>query len=239
MPSILKRSHVNPRFSMILLVCTLLISTSGYSAAPLPGKTPSKPSPGRVSTLSGDWEIPYDGEGFISFDSENGIVMQPAVSSTPYETHAALALSALTKAHPMKDFQVMIRASTEEQLRTPTPNSWEVFSIYFNYNADNEIQKNTNYLKLTDNGLELGTLSDKIGQTFLATSKSRTLTIGKIYTYMLTKKGNHIDISIDGDSVASFTGSNSPNNLYDAPGAIGLFTEDARVHIYSVEILPL
>lgn len=165
--------------------------------------------------------------------------MQPAVSTVPYETHASLALSTLTMAHPMKDFQVMIRASTEEQLRQPTPNGWEVFSIFFNYNVNSSSQKNTNYLKLTDSGLELGTLSDKNGQTFHATNKSRTLTVGMVNTYLLTKKGNHIEISIDGEPVINFTGSNSPNNLYDFPGAIGLYTEDARVRIYSVEILPL
>ena len=229
------KSPLNPILQGIFLICAILIPSTSSARS----NSPQTPSTGKVSTISSEWTIPYDGDGSISFDSQDGIVMQPATSTSPYETHAALALSNLTKAHPMKDFQLMIRASTEEQLRTPAPNAWEVFTIFFNYDVDNSGKKNTNYLKLTDNGVELGTLSDKNGQTFLATSKGQMLSLGKINTYLLIKKGNHIDISIDGEPIINFTDTSSPHQFYDVAGSIGLYTEDARVRIHSVEILPL
>lgn len=227
-------------FPRILIAYGFLVLSSSFNNFATADSTSSPfPTSGKISTLINDWDVVYNGDGFVSFDSQNGIVLQPFAASSVNETHSSLALSTLTQAHPPTDFRIKIRASTEEQLRIPAANTWEVFSIFFNYNEDNEVGRKTNYFKLTEEGVELGTLSNNGNQTFLATSKGETLSIGKVNTFVLTKKGNHIDISIDGNPILSFTGTPNGNQLFDVPGAIGLYAEDARVHVYSVEIFPL
>jgi len=229
-PLSLKPPGMSPMAMRNLLVCLTFISCVAYSP---------RASASRIPNLAEAWDILYDGEGFVSFDAQNGIILQPFASTSPSESHATLALATWTETSPLKDFQIIIRASTEQQLRLPTPNGWEVFTLFFNYEVDQSEGsegKKTNYLKLTDQGVELGTLADKTGQTFLATNKRRTLSLGEINTYLLTKKGNHIEVSIDGERVVNFMGL---QQLYDLPGAIGVYTEDARAHIYSVDILPI
>ncbi|EKD42505.1 MAG: hypothetical protein ACD_73C00132G0003, partial [uncultured bacterium] len=180
--------------------------------------------------------IPYDGYGTVSFDAVNGIILQPKAATTPGETHAALALSKLTLQSPMTNFKVTVRVTTEQQLRTPTPNPWECFWIFFNYTIGPNGKKITNYFTLKTNGIELGTAYDEVGQTFLVTNSTPTLKIGVANEIILTKLDQQLQITIDGKVALTYDGTTMPTPLINTAGSIGLYTEDAKVRINAMSI---
>lgn len=184
-----------------------------------------------------NWDILWTGYGFVNFSSTNGILMQPmSVTTGSNNTYSTLILSTQTEWMPVRDFQISIQVATEQQLRTPTPNPWETFWLFFNYNSNpSNSTKTTNYFLLNTHGPELGTAFDSVGQTFLATPTGPSLTLGKMQTIQLTKIRTQVFVSVDGVPAISYTGS----GIYDVPGSIGLYTEDARVHIYSVKLTPI
>ena len=167
--------------------------------------------------------------------------MQPETTTSPSVTHAALALSNQYISNPVTDFVATVVVSTEQQLRTPPANSWEVFWFFFNYTSDSmtsDGNKNTNYFVLKTNGIELGKAFSSIGQTYLSTLTSPLNTIGQIYTLTFNKLGQHLVVLLDGVKVLDYTGTADPNTLINTPGTFGIYTEDARVHIYSVNVIP-
>lgn len=221
--------------------------TSSPTPTPTPTLSPtpsptSSPNWSRLGMSASDWDFIYNGYGWITFDPNQGIIMQPATTTSPSVTHAALILSHDYNVNPIKDFEISIVVSTEQQLRTPTPNAWEVFWLFFNYTSDSTTSdgnKKTNYFIFKPNGIELGKAYDSIGQTYLVTETSPTNQIGTISTIRLRKQGQNLTISINGNQVIQYQGTSDPNILYDQPGTFGLYTEDARVHIYSVDVAPL
>jgi hypothetical protein len=92
--------------------------------------------------------------------------------------------------------------------------------------------KTTNYFILKPNGCELGTAYDSLGQTFLASTSTPTLTLGTPYQYSISKRGQLLTVAINGTQVfdATYTGS------YDQKGFIGLYCEDSAVHVSSVDL---
>ncbi len=184
-----------------------------------------------------DWDVVSNGFGSVSFDPVTGIILEPKAATDPAETHASLLLSKFTEQSPLANFKITIKASTDQQLRTPAPNPWECFWIFFNYTTGSNGKKVTNYFAFKTNGIELGTAYDEAGQTFLATSGTPTLQIGVSNEMSLTKQGQQLQVSIDGKIVMTYDGSGLP--LIDTKGSIGLYTEDAKVHISSILIQPL
>lgn len=182
------------------------------------------------------WDVIYDGYGFVSFDAINGIILEPKAASSPGETHAALAISKLTQQSPLTNFKVTVKVTTEQQLRTPTPNGWECFWIFFNYTIGTNGKKITNYFTLKTNGIELGTAYDEVGQTFLVTESTPQLQIGVANEITLIKQGQQLQVTIDGKIILTYDGVTMPTPLIDTAGSIGLYTEDARVKIHSVNI---
>jgi hypothetical protein len=180
------------------------------------------------------WHEIFNGYGLTSYDPQEGIILEPKRALKPEETHSALILSKKTEAHPLKDFVVTIQAATERQIRTQSANPWEVFWIFFNHNFDTQKHSITNYFIMKPNGIELGKAFERTKQTILSTKWQPTLLLGKIYAITIIKVGNHVDVLIDGTPALSYSG-----ELYDQPGSIGLYTEDARVHIYRVSVIPL
>jgi len=182
-----------------------------------------------IISLNGDhWDEIYDGYGNVNFGG-GMISLKPKTSSSPSETHAALVLSKLR----VKDFTVSIKAVTKEQLRTgSTPNPWEVFWIFFNYNFVSGGKKETNYFMLKTNGCELGSACGDTDQKFLATTNDPKLDTGTEYEYVIDKSGSSVNVSIDGNNIINF--SDSGSDLYDDYGYIGLYAEDAHVLITEV-----
>lgn len=204
---------------------------TSMSTAPSTSSTGTTAPMQSIPMTSGYWTTVYNGYGAVSYDATNGIVLAPKASASPSETHSALTLANNMQ---YRNFKMSITATTLQQLRTgSTPNPWEAFWIFFNYNPTNT-GKSTNYFLLKPNGVELGTAVDAIGQTFLYTGGTNAIAIGSPNQYDIEKIGNHVTVSINGVKVTDFTGA-----IQDVPGSLGLYAEDSKVHIHSVQVTPL
>ncbi len=186
-----------------------------------------------VPLTAENWTVVYDGYGKVTFGTE--ILLEPMAPSEAGETHAALALAKATETEPLDNFCLTIEATTEEQLRSPAPNPWEVFWIFFNYLPDGDF-KETNYFTLKTNGIELGRAFGSTDQEFLVTVDAPNLTLGTRNTFVLEKSPGRVVVRVDGIEVIDFQNQEDPDILYDHPGAIGLYTEDARVRIHAVNL---
>ena len=177
------------------------------------------------------WYVEYDGYGNVTFDNEK-VVLEPKISTSENETHSALVLSYLQ----VKDFRIRITANTVEQLReNSVPKSWEVFWIFFNYNATENGNKETNYFILKPNGFEFGSAWGETEQCFVATNNEPILELDTEFEYDIVKSGLDIEIKIDRKII--YKNTVNSNDIFDCYGSIGLYTEDAKVAVSSVEFL--
>lgn len=194
-----------------------------------------------LSTTADDWEILSTGYGAVAFDAEDGIVLAP-MAETSGETHAAWVLAKDTMTNPVRDFIVELEVRTEEQLRTPTPNPWEVFWIFFNYNSIGPgLANETNYFIFKPNGEGSG--GYELGRAFEGGDEQYFFdfdpivqyyyTIGDTYQLRVEKIGQSLSVSINGVLVLVQEGTTWPDQFYDIPGSLGLYTEDAIVRITS------
>lgn len=182
-----------------------------------------------IPTTLSDWDVPYNGYGSVSFDdATKEIILKPQAATSPDETHAALALLKCTEQSPSRDFTMTVDLTTLRHLRTPAPNPWECLWIVFNYNIGSDGKKETNYFILKPNGIELGTAYGEMEQNFLATDSNPKLTLGIPNQIVITKHGQQLSIMIDGKLAMEYDGTKGPKPLYDVPGAVGLYIEDAE-----------
>ncbi len=230
-------------FSIVLcLILFTHVLSCGSSTTPVsPSENASTPASNpnnttqnfEISLNSEAWLEVYKGEGQIVFE-ESDILLEPKASTQANETHAALVLAKLTEKCPIQNFILNINASTVSQLRSPTPNAWEVFWIFFNYRTTSH-GKETNYFILKPNGIELGKAFAELGQTFLYTDSNPILHIGETYHYKIEKRENEVWVYIN-DVLALDPQGQENDAIYLHPGSIGLYTEDAKVKIYSVNL---
>lgn len=211
------------KIRILILLMGLLLSACASMAG-------GKHSTYAIPLTSDYWTTVYDGLGSVTY-STGGIVMYPMSATSASETHAALTLANIS---PLRNFRLTVTAITEMQLRQNSPpNPWEVFWLFFNYNAT-PTGKNTNYFILKTNGIELGTATDSIGQTFLQTAPTTIPAVGQLNTFQIEKIDSSVTVSINGAKVIDYTGA-----VFDTPGSIGLYTEDAGVKVTAVSVTPL
>jgi hypothetical protein len=204
-----------------------------------PGHTSVAPQL-RTTTSGTDWETIYDGGGFISFDASQGIVLEPKQVNLPKETRSSLILSKATLRHPVRNFEAVVKITTERQLRQMYPNAWEVFWFFFNYNSTRDGSKETNYLIFKPNGLELGIATGDIDQVQLATTNSPSITVGIPHILKIRKLDESVQTYVDGALVFEYKPpSKTKKVLLDRAGSIGIYTEDARIHVHSVSLQEL
>lgn len=179
--------------------------------------------------------VAYDGGGFVSL-SGSSMTMQPMVSASNNETHAALVLLKQTQEAPVRDFELVLDVQVVRQLRqNSAPNPWEVFWLFFSYNSDNAGTKTTNYfLSKPQVGAELGLAFNQVGQTFLSNDAVAATTIGERHIFKYRRVNNAFTVYRDGVFFYSYVDSDS-TRLYFQKGALGLYTEDAQVQIFSVQ----
>jgi hypothetical protein len=158
-------------------------------------------------------------------------------SSAPGTTHASLVTSNFT----CRDFIIEITAKTLSQLRQPNPNPFEVFWILFNYVIAPNGKKEANYFILKTNGIEIGTMKDELGQTFLSTENNPKLMLGMDTRYKLIKRGQKLSVYINNNHVKDFDYSGNPANkqLYHHNGKIGLYSEDSQALVSTFNYMPL
>lgn len=179
---------------------------------------------------AGSWTTAYDGYGSVTYDARYGIILEPKTATAPSITHAALALANLA---PVKNFSLSVTANTTNQLRqNSAPNPWEVCWLFFNYHTT-PTGKSTNYILLKPNGIELGTAYQELGQTFLYTAQTTAAAIGVNNKFEIQKSDGRIVLYLNGQKVIDYSGA-----MVDVPGAIGVYTEDARVHVTAAQFAP-
>lgn len=178
----------------------------------------------QIPLTEANWKVAYDGFGKVYFQS--GIQMQPRSIASEEGTHAALVLS---KNENLKDFLIKVKYENQKGLRQPSSNSWEVFWLMFNYQATGR-NKKTNYFIFKPNGLELGKAWGKTEQDFLFTDSSTLAKNQEDYEVMLSRKGTQVKAYINEKLVMKYE-DDQKKKLFNHPGKIGLYTEDADVHV--------
>lgn len=214
-------------------------SGSGAGSGSQPaGDTGTNTDPNAVSLTAADWDIISNGEGTVTFDAD-GILMTPKAATASDVTHAIWLLAKSTESKLLQNFKATIKYTNIAQLRTGSePNGWEVFWLFFNYTVDGVGKKVTNYATIKPSGTEVGRAFDEKGQEFLVTNGTPTLQIGTTHTITVTKNGTNVKVLHDGVVAADFTSEVAPSAkyIYDVPGSIGLYCEDAQVRVSSVVI---
>ncbi len=195
-----------------------------------------------------NWDVVYSGYGPPVVFNNEGMLFQPVAPTATRPTSAALILSQASEQCPLQNFRLKVTATTKQQLRATNPNAWEVFWIVTNYQPQPNNTKTMNYFIMKPaspwqafpGGVELGYAYDDVGQTFLATPLVPILTINQPNTFEIVKQGLRYQVWVDGQLSVDYTDSGLlPNGLSNLPGAIGAYTEDARVNVSSFEIQPL
>lgn len=169
----------------------------------------------------GAWLDVYNGYGTqkVVVDGSPVLEQSPKASTRRAETHASLATT--TTSYGSVDLTV--RQRTVTQLRTPTPNPWEVPWLLWNYTDDDHFYS----VVLKPNGWELGKEDPAYpgAQRYLATGSNVTFAVGVWHTVRVKQVGSTITVWGDGKQLASVTDQQRPYGS----GRIGLYTEDARV----------
>lgn len=168
-------------------------------------------------SVHGDWRSVYDGYG-ENTGHDGQLSLSPRPSRRAGETHAGLIVSTAVYA----DVDCSARLRTLEQLRTPTPNPWEVPWLLWAYSDPEHFY----YVTLKPNGWELGKRDPAYpgGQRFLATGPER-FPVGRWYRLRVVQRGAAFSVTVDGRALAAFTDAERP---YPG-GGVGAYTEDARV----------
>ncbi|WP_413575929.1 hypothetical protein ACLVWU_16205 [Bdellovibrio sp. HCB290] len=189
-----------------------------------------------VPLTAANWEVVYDGGGVVQFDVDGTgeMVFYPRVARTSGQTFSSLLLLKNSVVKPANDFVVRLEVTTVRQLRSSTPNDWEVFWFVSNFRKDPKLVKTANYfIQKPNSGAELGRFFAENGQKFLMTSTDSTLEIGTRSTFYFAKQGKRYRVFRDGELVMDYQGKEMPESLYDQAGALGLYAEDAVVQLHS------
>lgn len=160
-------------------------------------------------------------------DSGPYLSLSPAAAPTTPGTHGAL----VTTTQQFGDLDVSIRLRTIRQLRRK-PNAWEVGWLLWHYTDD----KHFYYLTLKPNGWELGKEdpSYRGAQRFLRTGMGPSFPVGVGHTARVRQVGRVITVWGDGKLLTTVTDTARPYSS----GRVGLYTEDAEVRFYSVDVRP-
>ncbi|MET9181035.1 family 16 glycoside hydrolase [Kitasatospora aureofaciens] len=177
-------------------------------------------------SVHGPWRSVFDGHG-ENTGLDDGLSLSPMASRTASETHAGLIVST----RQYRDMDLKARMRTVAQLRTPTPNPWEVPWLVWAYSDPEHFY----YLILKPNGWELGKRDPVYpgGQRFLATGPDQ-FPVGPWSGVTVAQRGAHLEVSVDGRALVSYQDDERP---YPA-GSIGAYTEDARVEFTDIAVEP-
>jgi len=174
----------------------------------------------------GQWTVLYAGYGPLT-GGPAGIVLQPRAAQAPDVTHAALVHTTDSCLDP----DVELTVHTEEQLRRNDPaNPWEVGWVLWNFRDDTHFHA----VALKPNGWEVSKQDPAYpgDQRFLATGDEPRFPIGHDYTVRITHDWPEMSVAVDGEHLVTVVDDERPYR----GGAIGLYTEDARVRFTDVTL---
>lgn len=173
------------------------------------------------------WKLEYDSYGKITFKNQELIFSpKPPIAN---ETLSVLLLSTITL--PEDNFYIKVTYEVLDQLR-PVPNPWETLWLFWAYEKQGS-EKDTAYVILKKNNVELGHAFNHAGQNFLFTqalniqpSSIQTLEVLRTGTRLAVRTGSGNWVEIPEDKVKLLPKRKSP---------FGLYCEDSRIRILTVE----
>ena len=182
-------------------------------------------------SVHGSWKAAYNGYGVTKVTADAGrssnvLQEKPKSSTSPGETHAGLA----TTNASFGDSDTTVLLKTVSQLRTPTPNAWEVGWVLWHYTDDTHFY----YFAPKPNGWELGKEDPAYpgAQRFLATGSSPSYPVGRWYTVRVRQVSGTMTVWVNGVQVVSFTDTQRPY----LKGSVGLYNEDSQVRFDSLTV---
>ncbi|MCS5479271.1 hypothetical protein NYP18_06335 [Corynebacterium sp. YIM 101645] len=192
---------------------------TGLATIALVACNPGDPGTWKEGERYGQWRLKYHGFGSVTGDDQS-VIMQPKAADAEDVTHACLVVTEQNFQGNL-DFSMLMR--TEEQVRIDTPNTWEVGWVLWNYQDDEHFYA----LALKPNGWELSKQDPDYrgNQRFLMSGTEPKFPVDQEYRVRIVQMGNTITAYADDHLLGEVTDTETP---YDH-GAIGLYTEDARV----------
>jgi hypothetical protein len=174
----------------------------------------------------GQWRDRFGGYGKvgITVDASRVLSEVPKTSRQPSETHAGL----VTSLKSFGDFDLTLKMKTIRQLRTPSPNPWEMAWVLWHYTDPTHFY----YLILKTNGWELGKEDPAYpgNQRFLITQSSPSFRPGPWYSVHIRQVGRRITIWVGRTKLGTFTDYQRPYRR----GSLGLYCEDSQVEFDDV-----
>lgn len=182
--------------------------------------------PWRDGEQHGRWTVEFTGYGEASGDDQE-VVLEPRSAASDDITHGGLVRT--TETYQDAAFEITVR--TEAQVRAGDPNVWEVGWVLWNYRDNDHFYA----VALKPNGWEISKQDPAYPgkQRFVATGTERTFPVGTDYRVRVEQDWPRMTVSVDGQELATVTDDERPYR----GGAIGLYTEDARVRFTGLEIL--
>lgn len=189
----------------------------------------------RVGTLDVDsnrgWHVVHDGYGKVGVEAADtgqmAHVLQPTISRSVDETHAALAISDASYG----DLALELGVRTVQQLRTGSPpNPWEMAWVVWHYTDDEHFY----YLILKPNGWELGKRDPSYpgGQRFLVSDADPAYLVNTWYQVRVEQAGQTMSVVVDGRTLARYEDTERPY----LDGEVGLYTEDAYAQFSDIRV---
>lgn len=211
---------------MSLMKKLLLMSVSGLTAAALLGCSNSDADAWTQGESYGQWRLIYDGYGLVSGNDQE-VVMYPTSAASYDMTHACLVV---TNDVFEGDIDFEVTTHTEEFVRLGEANPWEVGWILWNYQDDEHFYA----LALKPNGWELSKQDPAYpgNQRFLTSGHEPKFPINNDYRARIVQTDNTITVFADGEKLGEFTDTETPYSH----GAIGLYTEDAKVRFKDLDL---
>ena len=178
----------------------------------------------------GAWLFAFNGFGCVAAVSVNGntmLVERPAESTSPWETHAALAVGPSA----IGDVSVQASVITTRQLRTGSePNPWEVAWLLWHFTDNTHFY----YVIPKPNGWELGKADPAYpgAQRFLASGTWPVFPVGSWHRISVRQVGQSIEVSANGEFLTRVT---DQERTYTS-GRVALYTEDAESYFDDVSV---
>lgn len=167
----------------------------------------------------------YHGFGTVTGDDDE-IVLAPRSAEDLSITHGGLVVT--RQEFHQVDFSVIM--TTEQQLRRDPPNPWEVGWVLWNYTDDDHFYA----VALKPNGWEISKQDPAYPgkQRFLASGHEPTFPIGGTNHVSVQQSGDEMAVSVNDRLLATVVDDEAPYSS----GAIGFYTEDARVRFQDLSI---
>jgi hypothetical protein len=197
-------------------------------AALAAGRPDGDNRPWQDGSRHGPWTTVFNGYGEVRPDGD-ALLLSPKAPVAEENTHAALVVTDRSYG----DVAISVQVKTERQLRRSDPQAWEVGWVLWHYIGAGRFYA----LALKPSGWELSKQDPSYpgGQRFLASGRTPVFPIGSWHRVGIVQVGDQIDVAADGHHLARYVDRSRPY----LTGALGLYTEDARVRFTGIQITPI